>query len=90
MDALEPMMDERHLHERIRSEARVFIDESLEIRHGRHDLIRAARRVDHIAILVLERSAKYSSKAGLVALELRLSSDNMVVGENILLAGTNR
>jgi hypothetical protein len=83
MDALELMMDERHLDERIERRALVIVDEALQRGHCRFDLTRVLRwDVDDFAgDVVLERGSRRDAKPVVPALEKAEYLDQRAAGD---------
>ena len=73
MNALELVVDERHLHQRIGGEERVVIDEAFEVGHQRARSRRTGRRIDDVAASGSER-CRATSGSRPVLLELGLEA----------------
>lgn len=82
MDALDLVVDERHLDRWVGIEGSVIVDEALQIAHQPHDGSRVLRRrVDGIAGVVPQRGAGQPAEARGVLLQLGLNLDHVVGGE---------
>jgi hypothetical protein len=86
MNALELVMDERHLDQWIGGTERIVI-EAFEVGHQRHDGGRILRRrIDRVAGTVPQRGARELAEAGIVLLQLGLDTDDVIAGQE---AGTS-
>ena len=86
MDALELVMDERHLDQGIGIEQRIVIDEALKIVHEGGDLVGIlGRSVNGAAGGVLERGAGHLAETSLIFLKLGLDLEQVVQGKQACL-----
>jgi hypothetical protein len=86
VDALELMVDQRHLDQGIGFDTRSSVDEALQVTHQLKHNVRILRReVDGFSSGVLQRSSGQLSKSGAILLQLALDSQNVVESEEPVL-----